>query len=87
LQQLKFDGLVKLPFKAAGRWFESNRGRLVTARLLSRPPPTTPAGFRTLSRIRSELERIPESCAMGDPVALKVQDLAVMMRQLVSRLL
>ena len=44
------------------------------------------ATLRTLSRIRTELERIPENCQMGDPVVLKVQDVVLVMRQLLSRL-
>lgn len=44
------------------------------------------ATLRTLSRIRAELDRIPETCQMGDPVVLKVQDVVLVMRQLMSRL-
>lgn len=44
------------------------------------------ATLRTLSRIRTELERVPEACGLGDPIVLKVQDMVVIARQLMSRL-
>ncbi len=44
------------------------------------------ATLRSLSRIRSELERIPETAALGDPVELRLQDVMVLARQLLSRL-
>ena len=44
------------------------------------------ATLRTLSRIRAELDRIPETCQLGDPVQLRVQDVLLVMRQLMSRL-
>jgi len=44
------------------------------------------ATLRSLSRIRSELERIPETAALGDPVQLRLQDVMVLARQLLSRL-
>ena len=44
------------------------------------------ATLRSLSRIRSELERIPETAALGDPVELRLQDVIVLTRQLLSRL-
>ena len=44
------------------------------------------ATLRSLSRIRSELERIPETAALGDPVQLRLQDVMVLTRQLLSRL-
>ena len=44
------------------------------------------ATLRSLSRIRSELERIPETAALGDPVELRLQDVMVLARQLMSRL-
>ena len=44
------------------------------------------ATLRSLSRIRSELERIPETAALGDPVRLRLQDVMVLARQLLSRL-
>ena len=44
------------------------------------------ANQRTLSRVRSELERIPEGAAMGDPVELRLQDVLVLMNQLMARM-
>ena len=44
------------------------------------------ATLRSLSRIRTELERIPETAALGDPVELWLQDVMVLARQLLSRL-
>ena len=44
------------------------------------------ATLRTLSRIRGEMERIPETCSMTDPVELQLQDVVVLMRQVLSRL-
>ena len=44
------------------------------------------ATLRSLSRIRTELERIPETAALGDPVELRLQDVMVLARQLMSRL-
>ena len=44
------------------------------------------ANLRSLSRVRSELERIPESAAMGDPVQLRLQDVLVLMNQLMARM-
>lgn len=44
------------------------------------------ANLRTLSRIRGELERIPETAAMGDPVELRLQDVAIVMDQLMRRM-
>ena len=35
------------------------------------------ATLRSLSRIRTELERIPETAALGDPVELRLQDALV----------
>ena len=44
------------------------------------------ANLRTMSRIRGELERIPETAAMGDPVELRLQDVVVLMDQLMRRM-
>ena len=44
------------------------------------------ATLRSMTRIRSELERIPETAALGDPVQLRLQDVMVLARQLLSRL-
>ena len=44
------------------------------------------ATLRSLTRIRTELERIPEHCELSDPVVLKVQDVVLLARQLMSRL-
>ena len=44
------------------------------------------ATLRSMTRIRSELERIPETAALGDPVQLRLQDVMVLTRQLLSRL-
>ena len=44
------------------------------------------ATLRSLSRIRSELERVPETAALSDPVELRLQDVLVLTRQLMSRL-
>ena len=44
------------------------------------------ATLRSLSRIRIELEKVPETCGLGDPIVLKVQDVALLARQLMSRL-
>ena len=56
------------------------------AKLDDSPDLRAAATLRSLSRIRTELERIPESCGLGDPVALKVQDVVLLARQLMSRL-
>ena len=55
-------------------------------RLDESPHLRSAATLRSLSRIRTELERIPENCGLGDPVALKVQDVVLIARQLMSRL-
>ena len=44
------------------------------------------ATLRSLSRIRGELERIPETAALGDPVELRLQDVLVIARQMLARL-
>lgn len=44
------------------------------------------ATLRSLSRIREELIRIPEGAALGDPVELRLQDVVVLARQMMSRL-
>ena len=56
------------------------------AKLDESPDLRAAATLRSLSRIRTELERIPESSCLGDPVALKVQDVVLLARQLMSRL-
>ena len=44
------------------------------------------ANLRTLSRVRGELERLPESADLGDPVELRLQDVLVLMNQLMARM-
>mgnify|MGYP001251587115 CR=1 FL=1 len=44
------------------------------------------ANLRTLSRVRDEMERIPESASLGDPVVLRLQDVLVLMSQITARL-
>ncbi|WP_413325938.1 hypothetical protein [Synechococcus sp. MIT S9503] len=44
------------------------------------------AALRTLTRIRWELERTPESARLNDPIAITLRDAAVMMSQMLSRL-
>ena len=44
------------------------------------------ANLRTLSRVRSELERLPESADLGDPVELRLQDVLVLMSHVLARL-
>ncbi len=44
------------------------------------------ATLRSLTRIRSELERLPKDCGLSDPVVLKAQDVVLIARQLMSRL-
>ena len=44
------------------------------------------ANLRTLSRVRGELERMPESADLSDPVELRLQDVLVLMNQLMSRM-
>ena len=44
------------------------------------------ATLRSLSRIRSELNRIPETAALGDPIELRLQDVLVIARQMLARL-
>ena len=60
-----------------------HQGASVTARLLSH---ISPATLRSMSRIREEMERMPENSDMGDPVALQLLDVAALMRQILSRL-
>ena len=70
----------------------SGQGSLITdlrdflGRLDEEPRLRASANLRTLSRVRSELERIPESASMGDPVEIRLQDLLVLMNQLMSRM-
>lgn len=44
------------------------------------------ANLRTLSRVRAELERLPEFTDLSDPVELRLQDVLVLMNQLMSRM-
>ena len=44
------------------------------------------ANLRTLSRVRAELERMPESADLGDPVELRLQDVLVLMSHVLARL-
>ncbi len=44
------------------------------------------ANLRTLSRVRHELERIPESASLSDPIELRLQDVLVLMNQLMARM-
>ena len=44
------------------------------------------ANLRTLGRVRSELERLPESADLSDPVELRLQDVLVLMNQLMARM-
>ena len=44
------------------------------------------ATLRSLGRLRAELEKVPETCGLSDPVVLKVQDVVLLARQLMQRL-
>ena len=44
------------------------------------------ANLRTFSRVRAELERLPESADLGDPAELRLQDVLVLMNQLMARM-
>lgn len=44
------------------------------------------ATLRALTRVRSELERIPESSGLTDPVVITLQDASLLVTQLLSRL-
>ncbi|WP_186493525.1 hypothetical protein [Synechococcus sp. A15-62] len=44
------------------------------------------ANLRTMSRVREQLERIPEMAWMGDPVEVRLADLLVLMNQLMTRM-
>ena len=44
------------------------------------------ATLRTLTRMRSELERTLEGANLNDPVVITLRDAAVVMTQLMSRL-
>ena len=44
------------------------------------------ANLRTLSRVRSELESLPESTDLSDPVELRLQDVLVLMSHVLARL-
>ena len=44
------------------------------------------ATLRTLARIRTELERTPETCQLGDPIQMRLQDVLVVARAMLSRL-
>ena len=44
------------------------------------------ATLRSLSRIRSELEQLPETFGLSDPMVLNAQDVVLLERQLMSLL-
>ena len=44
------------------------------------------ANLRALGRVRQELERIPESASLSDPIELRLQDVLVLMNQLMARM-
>ena len=44
------------------------------------------AVLRSLDRMRDQLERVPCSAALGDPVALRLQDVALIARYVMQRL-
>ena len=44
------------------------------------------ATLRALTRMRTELERIPESSGLSDPVVITLQDASLLVTQLLSRL-
>ena len=44
------------------------------------------ANLRTMSRVRSELEKIPEDTSLHNPVVLQLQDVVILMNQLMSRM-
>ena len=44
------------------------------------------ANLRTLGGVRQELERIPESASLSDPIELRLQDVLVLMNQLMERM-
>ncbi len=50
------------------------------------PEPWAGATLRTLTRIRWELERTPESARLNDRIAITLRDAAVLMSQMLSRL-
>ena len=54
--------------------------------LVDTPRLLSSANLRTLSRVRSELERLPESTDLSDPVELCLQDVLVLMNQLMARM-
>ncbi len=54
--------------------------------LQSTPELRAGATLRTLTRLRSELERTPEGANLNDPVVITLRDAAVVMTQLMSRL-
>ncbi len=54
--------------------------------LQSTPELRAGATLRTLTRIRWELERTPESARLNDPIAITLRDAAVLMSQMLSRL-
>ena len=56
------------------------------AELDDNPRLRSSANLRTLGRVRSELERLPESADLSDPVELRLQDVLVLMNQLMSRM-
>ena len=54
--------------------------------LQSTPELRAGATLRTLTRMRSELERTPERSNLNDPVVINLRDAAVVMTQLMSPL-
>ena len=68
----------------------SGQGSLMTdlrdflGRLDADPRLRASANLRTMSRVREQLERIPEMAGMGDPVELRLQDVLVLMNQLMA---
>ena len=70
----------------------SGQGSLMTdlreflGRLDDDPRLRASANLRTMSRVREQLERIPEMAWMGDPVEVRLADLLVLMNQLMTRM-
>ena len=44
------------------------------------------ATLRALDRLRDSLDRVPSDASFGDPVVLRVQDVALVARAMLSRL-
>lgn len=55
-------------------------------RLEESPELRSAATLRSLDRLRDQLERIPESASLNDPVVLRLGDVLVIARQMLSRL-